>query len=124
MLWTTMRAGNLRVRFIETRGKRKLSKENLVGLPKEIIRAFICLPRVFRKVDVDRLLEDQISRSMKWRYVRRMERLGLVRHSSKKYYQKIYESVSGWMEKDGVQRIKRLESIALVERMQGSAIVH
>ncbi len=94
-----------------------MSKETLTGLPKEIIRAFICLPRVFRKVDIDRLLGDQISRSMKWRYVKRMESLGLVKHSSKKYYQKIYDSVSDWMQKDAVQRIKHLESISVVERM-------
>jgi hypothetical protein len=103
------------VRFIRARGKRKLSKERLAAFPKEIIRAFVRLPRVFKKVDLDRLLGDQISRSMKWRYVKRMERLGLVRRSTKKYYQKIYDSVSDWMEKDAVPRIKQMESIAVIE---------
>jgi hypothetical protein len=105
------------VRFIRGRGKRKFSNESLTAFPKEIIRTFVRLPRVFKKVDLDRLLGDRISRSMKWRYVRRMERLGLVRHSSKKYYQKIYDSVSDWMEKDAVPKIKHMESTALIERI-------
>jgi hypothetical protein len=105
------------VRFIKSRGKRKLSKESITAFPREIIGAFVRLPRVFKKMDLDRLLGDKISRSMKWRYVRRMERLGLVRHSTKKYYQKIYDSVSDWMEKDAVPRIKHMESIALIERV-------
>ncbi len=112
-----MRRARESVRFIRSRGKRKLSKENLAAFPKEIIGAFVRLPRVFKKMDLDRLLGDKISRSMKWRYVRRMERLGLVRHSTKKYYQKIYDSVSDWMEKDAVPKIKRMESIALIERI-------
>ena len=105
------------VRLIRARGKRKLSKGTLTAFPKEIIGAFVRLPRVFKKVDLDRVLGDEISRSMKWRYVRRMERLGLVRHSTKKYYQKIYDSVSDWMEKDAVPKIKHMESIALIERI-------
>jgi len=105
------------VRLIRARGKRKLSKESLTAFPKEIIGAFVRLPKVFKKVDLDRVLGDEISRSMKWRYVRRMERLGLVRHSTKKYYQKIYDSVSDWMEKDAVPKIKQMESIALIERI-------
>ena len=110
-----MRKAREGVRFITSRGKRKLSKETLAAFPKEIIRAFVRLPRVFRKVDLDRVLGNEISRSMKWRYVRRMERLGLVKHSTKKYYQKIYDSVSDWMEKDAVPKIKHMESIALIE---------
>ena len=105
------------VRLIRARGKRKLSKESLTAFPKEIIRAFVRLPRVFKKMDLDRVLGDEISRSMKWRYIRRMETLGLVRHSTKKYYQKIYDSVSDWMEKDAVPKIKHMESIALIERI-------
>lgn len=105
------------MRLIRARGKRKLSKENLTAFPKEIIRAFVRLPRVFKKMDLDRVLGNEISRSMKWRYIRRMENLGLVRHSTKKYYQKIYDSVSDWMEKDAVPKIKHLESIALIERI-------
>jgi hypothetical protein len=112
-----MRRASGRVRFIGGRGKRKLSRESLTAFPKEIVAAFVRLPRVFEKVDLDRFLGDQISRSMKWRYVRRMERLGLVRRSSKKYYQKIYENVSDWMEKDAVPKIKHMESIALIERI-------
>jgi hypothetical protein len=106
-----------RVRFIRSRGKRKLSKESLTSFPREIIGAFVRLPKVFKKMDLDRLLGDRISRSMKWRYVRRMERLGLVKHSTKKYYQKLYDSVSDWMEKDAVPKIKHLESVALIERI-------
>ncbi|MGD0549811.1 MAG: hypothetical protein ABSA81_04600 [Candidatus Bathyarchaeia archaeon] len=105
------------VHLIRARGKRKLSKESLTAFPKEIIGAFVRLPRVFKKMDLDKVLGDEISRSMKWRYVRRMERLGLVRHSTKKYYQKIYDSVSDWMEKDAVPKIKHMESIALIERI-------
>lgn len=105
------------VRLIRSRGKRKLSKDSLTAFPKEIVGAFVRLPRVFKKVDLDRILGDRISRSMKWRYVRRMERLGLVRHSTKKYYQKIYDSVSDWMEKDTVPKIKHMESTALIERI-------
>lgn len=104
-----------KVRFVRTRGKRKLSKESLATFPREIIGAFVRLPKVFKKMDLDRLLGDRISRSMKWRYVRRMERLGLVKHSTKKYYQKLYDSVSDWMEKDAVPRIKHMESVALIE---------
>jgi hypothetical protein len=115
--WGNMRRAREGMRFIRSRGKRKLSKESLTAFPKEIIRAFVRLPKVFKKVDLDRLLGDQISRSMKWRYVRRMERLGLVRHSTKKHYQKIYDSVSDWMEKDAVPKIKHMESIALIERI-------
>jgi hypothetical protein len=106
-----------RMRFIKSRGKRKLSKESLTTFPREIIGAFVRLPKVFKKMDLDRLLDDKISRSMKWRYVQRMERLGLVRHSTKKYYQKLYDSVSDWMEKDAVPKIKHLESVALIERI-------
>jgi len=105
------------MRLIKSRGKRKLSKESLTAFPREIIGAFVRLPKVFKKMDLDRILGDKISRSMKWRYVRRMERLGLVKHSTKKYYHKIYDSVSDWMEKDAVPRIKHMESIALIERI-------
>jgi hypothetical protein len=111
-----MRRASERVQFIRARGKRRFSKESLTAFPKEIVRAFVRLPRVFKKVDLDRLLGDQISRSMKWRYVRRMERLGLVRHSSKKHYQKAYDSISDWMEKDAVPKIRHVEAIALIER--------
>lgn len=112
-----MRRARDGMRLIKSRGKRKLSKESLTAFPREIIGAFVRLPKVFKKMDLDRILGDKISRSMKWRYVRRMERLGLVKHSTKKYYHKIYDSVSDWMEKDAVPRIKHMESIALIERI-------
>ena len=99
---------------LESRGKRKLSKESVTSFPKEIVGTFAHLPKVFKKVDIDRLMGDKISRSMKWRYVRRMERLGIVRHSTKKYYRKVYDTISDWMEKDAIPKIRRMES-SLVE---------
>jgi hypothetical protein len=93
-----------------SRGKRKLSKASLVSFPQEIIGTFARLPRVFRKLDVDRFLGDRISRSMKWRYLSRMEDLGLIRHTTKKYYRKLYDSVSDWLEKEVVPRIRRTET--------------
>ena len=95
---------------LEKRGKRKLSKEAVISFPKEIVGTFAHLPKVFKKVDIDRLMGDKISRSMKWRYVRRMERLGIVRHSTKKYYRKVYDTISDWMEKDAIPRIRSMES--------------
>src|SRR5208337_730896 len=95
---------------VESRGKRKLSKESITSFPREIVGTFAHLPRVFKKVDIDRLMGDKISRSMKWRYNRRMERLGIVRHSTKKYYRKVYDTISDWMEKDAIPRIRRMES--------------
>ena len=98
--------------FLGTRGRRKLSKNALSSLPEEIIEAFARLPRVFKKWDIDRIMGDRISRSMKWRYLQRMERLGLVKHSSKKCYRKTYDRVSDWLEKDLVPRIRRVEFVA------------
>ena len=100
---------------MESRGRRKLSKETLVAFPKEILGTFAQLPRVFRKADVDRLMGDKISRSMKWRYIRRMERLGIVKHATKKYYRKVYDTISDWMEKDAIPRIRRMESPVKIE---------
>jgi len=110
-----LKANSTVLRGIETRGKRKLSKEHLTTFPKEIIGTFAHLPRVFKKVDVDRLMGDQISRSMKWRYIRRMERLGIVNHATKKYYRKVYDTISDWMEKDAIPRIRRMESLVEVD---------
>ena len=110
-----MKANSTVLRGIETRGKRKLSKEHLTTFPKEIIGTFAHLPRVFKKVDVDRLMGDQISRSMKWRYIRRMERLGIVKHATKKYYRKVYDTISDWMEKEAIPRIRRMESLVEVD---------
>ncbi len=81
----------------------------MVAFPQEIIGTFAQLPRVFKKFDVDRFLGDRISRSMKWRYLHRMEDLGLIRHTTKKYYQKLYYSVSDWIEKEVIPRIKQTE---------------
>jgi hypothetical protein len=103
------------VRGFESRGKRKLSKEALTAFPKEIIGTFAHLPRVFKKVDIDRLMGDKISRSMKWRYIRRMERLGIVKHATKKYYRKMYDTISDWMEKDAIPRVRRIESLVEIE---------
>ena len=99
----------------EFRGKRKLSKETLTAFPKEIVGTFAHLPRVFKKVDIDRLMGDKISRSMKWRYVRRMERMGIVKHATKKYYRKVYDTISDWMEKDAIPKIRRMEALVEVE---------
>jgi hypothetical protein len=104
-----------RMRGFESRGKRKLSKENLTAFPKEIIGTFAHLPRVFKKVDIDRLMGDKISRSMKWRYIRRMERLGIVKHATKKYYRKVYDTISDWMEKDAIPKVRRMESLVEIE---------
>jgi len=100
---------------ISSRGKRKLSKHVLLTFPHEIVGVFARLPKVFKKLDVDRLLGNTISRSMKWRYIRRMESLGLVKHTTKKYYRKIYDNVSDWIEKDVVPRIRRAESLEYLQ---------
>jgi hypothetical protein len=106
---------NMRLRGLESRGKRKLSKEALASFPREIVGTFARLPKVFKKVDIDRLMGNKISRSMKWRYVRRMERQGIVKHATKKYYRKVYDTISEWMEKDAIPRIRRMESPIEVE---------
>jgi len=106
---------NSTLRGLEARGKRKLSKEALTAFPKEIVGTFAHLPRVFKKVDIDGLMGDKISRSMKWRYVRRMEKLGIVKHATKKYYRKLYDTISDWMEKDAIPRVRRMESLVEVE---------
>jgi len=110
-----LRINESRMRGIDSRGKRKLSKESLTAFPKEIVGTFAHLPRVFKKVDIDRLMGDQISRSMKWRYVRRMERLGIVKHATKKYYRKVYDTISEWMEKDAIPKIRRMEALVEIE---------
>jgi hypothetical protein len=104
-----------RIRYVAGRGKRKLSRESLSAFPREIVGTFSRLPKVFKKMDMDRILGDKISRSMKWRYIRRMERAGLVKHDTKKYYQKLYDTVSDWMEKDAIPKIRRIESLAQLE---------
>ena len=108
-------AVNIRIRGLESRGKRKLSKEALTSFPKEIVGTFARLPKVFKKVDVDRLMGNKISRSMKWRYIRRMEKQGIVKHATKKYYRKVYDTISEWMEKEAIPRIRRMELLIEVE---------
>lgn len=110
-----MRVSSSRLRGLESRGKRKLSKEALTAFPREIVGTFAHLPKVFKKVDVDRLMGDKISRSMKWRYIRRMERLGIVKHATKKYYRKVYDTISEWMEKDAIPKIRRMETLVEIE---------
>jgi len=110
-----LRVSSTKLRGLESRGKRKLSKEALTSFPREIIGTFAHLPKVFKKVDIDRLMGDKISRSMKWRYIRRMEKLGIVKHATKKYYRKVYDTISDWMEKDAIPRIRRMESLVEVE---------
>jgi hypothetical protein len=92
------------------RGKRKLSKSMLESFPKEVVRTFARLPRVFKKPDMDRQLGDRISRSMKWKYLRKMESMGIIRHSTKKYYQKLYDRISDWMEKEFIPKLRRAEA--------------
>jgi hypothetical protein len=111
----SLKANSTRLPGLETRGKRKLSKESLTAFPREIVGTFAHLPKVFKKVDVDRLMGDKISRSMKWRYIRRMERLGIVKHATKKYYRKMYDTISEWMEKDAIPKIRRMEMLVEVE---------
>jgi len=117
-----MRVSSTKLRGIESRGKRKLSKESLTAFPREIVGTFAHLPKVFKKVDVDRLMGDKISRSMKWRYIRRMEKLGLVKHATKKYYRKVYDTISEWMEKDAIPKIRRMEMLVEVETPHTQAI--
>ena len=94
---------------VKARGKRKFSRSLIISLPHEMVEIFACLPRIFRKIDLDRLLGDRISRSMKWKYIQKMESIGLIQHASKKRYRKSYDHFSEWIEKDLVPRIKRAE---------------
>jgi len=93
-----------------SRGRRKLTKDAITAFPHEIVRTFARLPRIFKRLDIDRLMGDRISRSMKWRYLNKMENLGLIRHSTKKYYQKLHNTVSDWMEKEVLPKIRRAET--------------
>jgi len=95
---------------IRSKGRRKLSKALLATFPQEVIGMFARLPKVFRKSNVNHYLGDRISRSMKWKYLDKMEKRGLIRHTTKKYYRKIYDSVSDWIEKEIIPRIRRTEA--------------
>ncbi len=46
---------------------------------------------------------------MKWKYIQKLEVLGLIEHTSKKRYRKSYDNFSEWIEKDLVPRVKRAE---------------
>ena len=97
-------------RRVHSKGRRRLSKALLATFPQEVIGVFARLPKVFRKSDVNHYLGDRISRSMKWRYLRKMEKYGLIRHATNKYYRKIYDSVSDWIEKEIIPRIRSIEA--------------
>ncbi len=46
---------------------------------------------------------------------RRMEKMGIVKHATKKYYRKVYDTISDWMEKDAIPKVRRMESRVEVE---------
>lgn len=81
----------------------------MINFPHEIINAFSHLPRVFKRLDMDRILGDRISRGMKWRYLKKMEACGLIKHKTKKYYRKVYDRISDWIEKEVIPRIRKSE---------------
>jgi len=108
--WKLRRMSDKHTGGNDSRGRRKLTKDAITALPHEIVRTFARLPRVFKRLDIDRLMGDKISRSMKWRYLNKMEHLGLIKHSTKKYYQKLHNTVSEWMEKDVLPKIRRAEN--------------
>lgn len=118
MGYVTLKRAREGIQFLSTRGRRKLSKNALSSMPQEIIEAFARLPKIFKKWDIDRVLGDRISRSMKWRYLQRLEKLGLVRHASKKYYRKTYDRVSDWIERDLVPKIRRTEFLACLHTLR------
>ena len=95
---------------IHSRGRRKLSKALVATFPQEVIGVFARLPEVFRKSNMDHYLGNRISRSMKWKYLHKMEKYGLIKHTTKKYYRKIYDRVSDWIEKEIVPTIRRTEA--------------
>ncbi|MFQ5998363.1 MAG: hypothetical protein ACE5KO_03570 [Candidatus Bathyarchaeia archaeon] len=97
------------VSFSVGAGRAKLSKPFQVILPGEIIRLYARLPKTFRKRDVDIILGERISRDMKWRYLRRMEKMGLVNHPTKKQYEKVFDHYSDWLESIFVPSIKSME---------------
>lgn len=105
-----MKGAREKLAIFGTRGKRKLSRDSLIAFPREIISAFARLPRVFRKLDMDRQLGNKISRSMKWRYLHRMEKAGLIKHATKKRYRKLYDRISDWIEKDVIPKIRMTEA--------------
>ena len=44
-----------------------------------------------------------------------MEHMGIVKHATKKYYRKMYDTISEWMEKDAIPKIRRMETLVEVE---------
>lgn len=94
---------------------RKFPRSENSLLPEELIKIYAKLPRLFGKRDLDSQLGDKITRDMKWRYFRRMEKLGLIRHVSRKRYEKLHLSYSEWIQLVLIPKIRMLE--ALEERM-------
>ena len=95
---------------IHSRGRRKLSKPVLATFPQEVIGVFARLPKVFRRSNMDHYLGDRISRGMKWKYLHKMEKYGLIKHTTKKYYRKICDSISDWIEKEIIPKTRRTEA--------------
>ncbi len=91
-------------------GRAKLSKIAGVALPSEVMRLYSRLPKNFVKRDLDAIVGEKISRDMKWRYLKRMQTLGLIKHSSKKRYEKLFESYSDWVLNVQIPKLKQIES--------------
>jgi len=91
-------------------GRTKLLQLPNVILPREIIRLYAGLPHLFTRRDVDSQLGDKICRDMKWRYLKRMEAMGLINHVSRKQYEKNYQTYSEWLVEVLVPLVKFAES--------------
>lgn len=102
--------------YVAEGNRRKFTGQRLVCLPLEIVEVFSRLPRRFRMWDMNRLLGDRTTRSMMWRYLQRLETLGLIRHTSKIHYLKLYDRVSDWIEKDLLVQVSRIEFRATQQR--------
>jgi hypothetical protein len=94
---------------VSSSNKNKLSRSSLTIFPLEIIKSYSKLPKNFKKRDVDILIGDKICRDMKWRYLKKMEKLGLIRHTSKKCYEKSYENFSDWVQTVVLPKIRTIE---------------
>lgn len=91
-------------------GRAKLSKLAGVALPFEVMRLYSKLPKSFVKRDMDAVLGEKISRDMKWRYLKRMQTLGLIKHASKKRYEKLFDNYSDWVLNVQIPKLKQIES--------------
>jgi hypothetical protein len=105
-----------KMKLKKEKGKRKLSRDLLISFPHEIINAFSHLPKVFKRFDMDRVLGDRISRGMTWRYLKKMEAYGLIKHKTKKYYHKVYDRISDWIEKEIMPKIRKTEILENSEK--------